>query len=187
MDDGSSELVFYNGFTANEMDGRYGFAHLGVENVKPIITRGILIDVPAYKGISRLSEGYEVTVSDVLGALEKQGMTDADLEVGDAILIRHGWAQLWDQPDIYYSTMPSIGQAVAAWAADRKPSMVGSDTGGPFGAAHQELLAFNGIYIVENMDLRQLAADGVYEFMLIVTPLPLVGASGSPVRPVAIR
>jgi len=188
MADGSTEAVFYNGFTGSEMDGRYGFAHLGVENVKPIITRGLLIDLPGYKGIDRLPDGYEVTRADVLGALDRQGMTEADIGVGDAILFRSGLAQLWDQPDTFYEYIAGVNNEVVAWVTERKPSMVGSETGGPFGVnAHQEYLTFNGIYVVENMNLERLASDSVYEFMLIVNPLPLVGASGSPVRPLAIR
>ena len=188
MADGTTEAVFYNGFTGSEMDGRYGFAHLGMEHVRPIITRGLLIDLPGYKGIDRLPDGYAVTMEDVQGALDRQGMSESDFGVGDAILFRSGWAQLWDQLDTYYENLPGANAEVVAWVTERKPSIVGSETGGPFGDnAHQQYLTFNGIFVVENMDLERLAVDGVYEFMLIVNPLPLVGATGSPVRPLAIR
>ncbi len=192
MEDGTTEIVFYNGFTGSEMDTRYGFAHLGVHNVKPIITRGLLIDVAGYKG-DRLPNGYEVTVNDVLGALDRQGMTEANLTEGDALLFRYGWAQLWDQPDAFVTRPPGVGPAVAEWAIAKRPVIVGSDAGagipvpGGLGGVHQEFLTFNGIFIVEYMNLEQLAADEVYEFMLISTPLALVGATGSPVRPLAIR
>ncbi len=197
MADGRAELVFYNGFTASEMDGRYGLARLGVEHAKPIITRGVLIDVAGFKGVGRLANSYEVTVADVQGALERQGMTEADLRVGDAILFRYGWSQLWSRPEAYNTNPPGIGVAVAAWAADRRPSMVGSDSWPTevipnpdpdlVNPVHQELLTHNGIFNLENMDLEALASDEVYEFLFIMTPIPLVGATGSPARPVAIR
>ncbi len=192
MEDGTTEHVFYNGFTGREMDNRYGFAHLGVENIKPIVTRGVLIDIAGYKG-ERLPHGYEVTVADLEGALERQGMSDADFGVGDAIIFRYGWAQLWDQPDEVMTRAPGIGPAVGEWVIERMPAIFGSDSGsqiavpGGAGGLHQEFLTFNGIPMAEYMNLERLAADEVYEFMFVVTPLPLVGATGSPIRPLAIR
>ena len=192
MEDGTTQHVFYNGFTGSEMDTRYGFAHLGVENVRPIVTRGILIDIAGYKG-ERLPHGYEVTVEDMLGALERQGMSDADFTTGDAIVFRYGWSQLWDQPDVFMTNPPGVGPTVAEWVIARGPAVFGSDTGsqisvpGGGGGVHQEFLTFNGIPMAEYMNLERLAVDEVYEFMLIVIPLPLVGATGSPIRPLAIR
>jgi hypothetical protein len=70
--DGSTKSVYYNGFTQEEVVHPDGLKHLGVQNVKPILSRGILVDVAAYKGIQRLSSGYEVTLADVKGALAKK-------------------------------------------------------------------------------------------------------------------
>ena len=192
MEDGTTQHVFYNGFTASEMDGRYGFAHLGVENVKPIITRGVLIDIAGYKG-QRLDHGYEVTLEDLQGALDRQGLSAADFTTGDAIVFRYGWSQLWDQPDVVMTRPPGVGPAVAEWVIERSPAIFGSDTGsqiavqGGGGGQHQEFMTFNGIPMAEYMNLERLAADEVYEFMLVVIPLKLVGATGSPIRPLAIR
>lgn len=192
MEDGSTQPVFYNGFTGSEMDTRYGFRHLGVENVKPIITRGVLIDIAGYKG-ARLSPRYEVTVEDVLGALERQGMSEADFTEGDAIILRYGWAQLWDQPDVVMRNAPGAGPAVAEWVIERQPAIFGSDSGsqipvpGGGGGLHQQFITFNGIPMAEYMNLEGLAEAEVYEFMLVVIPLKLVGATGSPIRPLAIR
>ncbi|MGI9259154.1 MAG: cyclase family protein [Gammaproteobacteria bacterium] len=192
MEDGTTEQVFYNGFTGREMDTRYGFSHLGVENIKPIVTRGVLIDIAGYKG-ERLPHGYEVTVEDLEGALARQGLSDADFSTGDAIIFRYGWAQLWDQPDVVMTRGPGIGPAVGEWVIERSPAIFGSDSGsqiavpGGAGGLHQQFLTFNGIPMAEYMNLERLAEDEVYEFMFIVTPLPLVGATGSPIRPLAIR
>jgi kynurenine formamidase len=197
MEDGSVERVFYNGFTATEMDAYDGLRELGVEHIKPIVTRGILIDIASYKGVPRLPGSYEVTVNDVLGALKLQGMSEADVTPGDAVFFRYGWSSLWDQPETYNDNPAGIGVEVAQWAAGRKVTLVGSDS---FGMevrpnpdpdlsfpVHQELLMKNGIFNLENMQFDSLVVDEVNEFLFILTPLRLKGATGSPARPIAIR
>src|SRR5918993_915439 len=69
MADGSTADVYYNGVLSSEMHNPYGLAKLGVERVKPIITRGVLVDVAGYKRVETLPSGYEVTLADVRGAL----------------------------------------------------------------------------------------------------------------------
>lgn len=197
MEDGEVEHVFYNGFTANEMDSPGGLQKLGIEHVKPIITRGVLIDIAGYKGVSRLPNSYEVTLEDVLEALKQQGMSEADIEPGDALFFRYGWSSLWDQPEAYNTDPPGIGLEVAKWVAERKATMIGSDSwpgevipnpdAGLFFPVHQELMMKNGIFNLENMRFDELVADEVIEFLFIVTPIPFKGATGSPVRPIAIR
>lgn len=197
MKNGETKYVFYNGVTANEMDSSGGLMKLGVEHVKPIITRGILIDIASYKGVPRLPRSYEVTVEDVLGALDKQGISEKGIKPGDALLFRYGWSELWTQPDEYNLNPPGIGLDVAQWVVERKATMVGSDSwttevvpspepGFAF-PVHQELMMKNGIYNLENMQFDELVADGVNEFLFVLTPLRLKGASGSPARPIAIR
>ena len=101
MQGGGTEHVFYNGFTAKEMDAPNGLQRLGIEHIKPIITRGVLIDIAGYKGVPRLPNSYEVTVADVTGALARQGMSAVDIRPGDAVLFRYGWSSLWTQPAAY--------------------------------------------------------------------------------------
>jgi kynurenine formamidase len=197
MQGGATEQVFYNGFTAKEMDAPNGLQKLGIEHIKPIVTRGILIDVAGYKGVPRLPNSYEVTVQDVLGALARQGMSAADIAPGDAVLFSYGWSSLWSDPAAYSTNPPGIGVAVARWVAERRVTMIGSDTFGsevqPSAPAdqsfpvHQELMMRNGILNLENLRFDELLTDRAYQFLLIVTPLRLKGASGSPVRPIAIR
>jgi kynurenine formamidase len=197
MQGGGTEQVFYNGFTAKEMDAPTGLQKLGIEHIKPIITRGILIDIAGYKNVPRLPNSYEVTVADVQGALARQGISAADIAPGDAVLFRFGWSSLWNDPAAHANNPPGIGIAVARWAAERKVTMIGSDSWGsevlPNPQAdlvfpvHQELMQKNGILNLENTRLDELATDRAYQFLLIVTPLRLKGASGSPVRPIAIR
>ena len=197
MDNGVNESVFYNGFTATEMDSRSGLERLGIEHVKPIVTRGVLIDVAGYKGVPRLPNSYEVTLDDVLGALARQGMSESEVRPGDAVLFRYGWSSLWDQSESYNVNPPGIGLEVAQWVAERQATMIGSDSwtsevvpssepGSAF-PVHQELLMKKGIFNLENMQFDELMADGVNEFLFIVTPIRFKGATGSPVRPIAIR
>ncbi len=197
MADGGVEYVFYNGYTSAEMDTPTGLQALGIEHVRPIVTRGVLIDIAAYRGVQRLSNSYEVTVEDVLGALERQGMSAADVRPGDAALFRFGWSSLWDQPEAYNPNPPGIGLDVARWVIEREVTMVGSDSWPTevipnpdpnlVFPVHQELITRNGIFILENMQFDELVADGVHEFLFILTPIRFKGATGSPVRPIAIR
>ena len=197
MENGDVEYVFYNGFTAKEMDTPRGLQKLGIEHVRPIITRGVLIDIAGYKGVSRLPNSYEVTVEDVVGALERQGMSEADIEPGDALLFRYGWSSLWDQPEVYNAHPPGIGLDVARWVVARKVTMIGSDSWasevipnpdpGLAFPVHQELMMKNGIFNLENMRFDELVADDITEFLFIVTTIRFKGATGSPARPIAIR
>jgi len=208
MADGTTKHVYYNGFTQEELTGRNrgvgGLEALGVEHIKPIITRGILIDIAGYKGVTALDSRYEVTLADVRGALAKQGLREDSLEPGDAILFNYGWVMHWSNPQKYNDSRffvgenqgsPGIGVEVARWATEKKASMVGADsccvtiqppTRPELGNVHHELL-FGGVLMLENMDLRELARDRVYEFLYMNLTERIRGATGSPVRPLAIR
>jgi len=197
MADGSTEDVYYNGFTGAEMYSPYGLRALGVENVKPILTRGILIDLAGYKNLPNLPARYEATLADVRGALARQGVAESDLRPGDALIFRYGWARFWTEPAKYNADPPGIGLEVARWVVERKASMVGSDQSGtevepnpdPSLAfpVHQELIMKNGIFNIENLTLDELARDGAWEFLFVFTPVRFKGATGSPGRPIAIR
>jgi kynurenine formamidase len=197
MADGSVQDVYYNGFTGDEILGGHGMHQLGIENVKPIVTRGILIDVAGYKNVDRLPNGYEVTVEDVRGALKKQGIQEESIRPGDALLFRYGWSSLWSEPDKYNDSPAGVGLEVARWIVARKLTMIGSDSWTSevvpnpdpdlMFPVHQELLTKNGIFNLENLKLEELASDGVHEFLFMFAPVPFKGATGSPGRPIAIR
>jgi kynurenine formamidase len=195
--DGSLQRVFYNGYTTGEMNAGTGLLKLGIEHVKPLLTRGVLVDLPAYKNVQRLPGGYEVTLADVRGALARQGITESSIMPGDAVLFRYGWAQLWSTPaEFMAARLPGIGLEVARWLVERKVSVTGSDTSvtevspNPTGQTipvHQELMMKNGIFNIENMTFEELAAERAYEFLFVATPIRFEGATGSPLRPLAIR
>ena len=185
----------YNCFKRDEIQTRTGFTKLGVENVGALMTRGVLIDVVALKGVDILPDTYEITVQDLQQALQRQNLT---LQPGDAVLINTGWGKLWAKDNArYMKGNPGIGVAAAEWLAKQDPMLVGADNG-PVEVnpnpdpqislpVHQIMLAVNGIHLLENLKLVDLAAKQAYEFAFVMQPLKLKGGTGSTVAPIAIR
>lgn len=195
----SQDGRLYGGADAAEagVGGRY-LEH-GVHTIEPMVRRGLLLDVPAALELSDgCPAGYEITVADLETTIERQRVA---VEAGDVVLIRSGWGRHFDDPDpaVYRGAstgVPGVGEAGAQWLAERDVHAVGADTiaferlapGAGHGLlpAHRVLLVENGIYIIEALDLDGVAAAGAYEFTFILSPLPFVGATGSPVRPLAV-
>lgn len=186
---------FFNGYRHNDLGNEHGLAYLGVENVGPIFTRGILIDLPGYKGVEILEGGYEITAHDLKGALEQQG---TEIHKGDVVLIHTGWGSHWKTDNsAYLLSEPGIGMEAAQYLVDRNIVVVGSDNLGievvpnPNGSlafpVHQLLLTQHGIYLLESIITEELANDDIHEFAFFFAPLRLKGASGSPGNPVAIH
>lgn len=188
MADGTTTEIFYNGAPAEELRSPYGLLRLGVENVKPIITRGILIDLAGLKGVDILPEGYEITVADVRNALAKEGLKESDIQPGDALLFNLGWWRHWPDPKSIQASAAHASAEVIEWIIARKPSMVGSDAhlDGPDFMVHGEVTMKNGIFNLEFMNFGTLQNEKVYRFLFVFTPLRLKGATGSPGRPIAI-
>ena len=187
--------LLYNCFKSDEISTRNGFTKLGVEKVGAIFTRGVLIDVAAFKGVETLAIDYEITVEDLQEAMKKQGVS---IGQGDAVLIRTGWGLLWGKDNAkFVSGQPGIGAPAAEWLAKQNIVLIGSDN---FGIevfpnpdkqirlpVHAIALVVNGIFLLENMELEALAKDKAYEFALIVEPLKIKGGTGSTVAPIAVR
>jgi kynurenine formamidase len=185
----------YNCFTISDTATRTGFTKLGIEKVGTLMTRGVLIDVAGLKGVDTLPDTYEITVQDAQQALHKQNVT---IRPGDAVLIHTGWGRLWEQDNArYMKSAPGIGVAAAEWLVTQDPLLVGADNG-PVevspnpdtqisGPVHQIMLVVNGIHLLENLKLDELAAKDAHEFAFVMQPLKIQGATGSTVAPVAIR
>ncbi|MBI3988720.1 MAG: cyclase family protein, partial [candidate division NC10 bacterium] len=191
------EMRFYNGFTEAEMASPYGLQKLGVENVKPFFTRGILIDVAGSKG-RMLDKGEEITLADVRGALAKEGLSEASIRPGDAVLFNTGWGSLWKVDNARFNSgQPGIGLEVARWLVEKQIAYVGSDTWATevvpnpnpdlAFVVHNELITRNGINNHENLNFDELIRDRVYEFAYIFVPVPIKGATGSPGSPIAVK
>lgn len=185
----------YNCFKVEEIATRNGFTKGAIEQVGSLMTRGVLIDVAALKGVEMLPDSYEITVDDLQQALKRQQLT---VQPGDALIVHTGWGKLWGKDNARYMRVnPGLGTTGAEWLARQDPMLVGMDTA-PVNVTpdpnpklsnpvHQIMLVVNGIFLLENMRLDELAAAGAYEFALVVQPLKLVGGTGSTVAPTAIR
>ncbi len=187
--------LYYNGFNRNEFVKPEGLVKIGVENVGAFVTRGVLVDVAGYKGVEHLDGGYEITVADLEGALERQGTM---ITPGDAVLIHTGWGKFWiTDNERFNASEPGIGLGAGHYLVDKEIAMVCGDSWGvevvpnPDESlafpVHQLILPKNGIYILENIITEELAMDKVYEFAFVFAPLRIKGATGSPGNPIAIR
>lgn len=191
----NSEDRYYNGFEGSKILTPNGLTKLGVQNAGVFFTRGVLLDVAGYKGTVRLNPGYVITVSDIEGTLKKENI---EIQEGDVVLIYTGHGTLWKtDKKAFLGDQPGIGIEVAKLLTDKKIVMVGADNEAVEALpgedknkvieCHQWLLARNGIYLFENLDLRELAYDKVYEFAFLFAPIKLKGATGSPGNPIAIK
>jgi kynurenine formamidase len=187
--------LYYNGLNRQDIAKPDGLAKLGVEQAGVFITRGVLIDVAGYKGVEHLNDGYEISVADLKGALNRQGTT---IKPGDVVLIHTGWGRFWMKDNARFNAMePGIGLDAGRYLVEQQIVMAGADNWGievvpnPDKSlafpVHQLFLTKNGIYNLENLVTEDLARDKVYEFAFIFTPLRLKGATGSPGNPIAIR
>ena len=132
---------------------------------------------------------------DIQQALQKQNIT---LRPGDAVLINTGWGKLWAKDNArYVKSCPGLGIAAAEWLIKQDPMLLGSDNW-PVEVApnpdkeislpvHQIALVVNGVHLLENLKLDELAAKKVYEFAFVMQPLKMKGFSGASVAPTAIR
>jgi kynurenine formamidase len=187
--------LFYNGNRERDFAKAEGLTKLGIENVGALVTRGVLVDVAAFKGRPMLDGGYEITRADVEGALKRQTVA---IRSGDVVLFYTGWGSLWMKENArFIQNAPGIGLEAAQYLVEREIVMAGSDTWAvevvpnPDASlafpVHQLFIPRNGIYIFENLATEELARDGVYEFAFMFAPLRLKGATGSPGNPLAIR
>ena len=171
----------YGGLTVEELAGTSGVRQLGIETVPQIVTQGWLVDV------SGLGPGE---------VIEPEHCVEIDPEPGDAVLFHTGWSRHWNQPEVYLSGEPGPGCELAQWLADREVALTGCDTWsyGPVPAEDpdrpfrvpQILNIDHGVFVVENLDLAELAADGVRRFALILTHPKLRGATGAWTSPIAL-
>jgi len=171
----------YGGLTVEQLADTNGVRHLGIETVPQIVTQGWLVDV------SGLQAGEVVGIDHC---------AQIDPEPGDAVLFYTGWSRHWDRPEVYLSGEPGPGCELAQWLADRDVALTGCDTWSygpvppedpdrPF-RVPQILNIDHGVFVVENLALAELAADGVRRFTVILTHPKLRGATGAWTSPIAL-
>jgi kynurenine formamidase len=173
----------YNGHRVSELAMPSGVTALGIETVPQIVTRGWLVDVASRD----LGAGGVIGLADV---------GDIAPEPGDAVLFHTGWGSRWDDSESYLAGEPGPGLELAEWLADHGVALTGCDTWsyGPVPPQNpdrpfevpQTLNVKHGVFVVENLDLSELARDGVREFALVLTHPKLRGATGAWTSPIAL-
>jgi kynurenine formamidase len=184
---------FWNGINEAEHLGSRHWRAGGADRHPPIVARGVLIDVAGLHGVDMLPASHAIGERELRRALERQG---TELRRGDVVLVRTGRMTVWPDTDAYIPDEPGIDVEGASFLAEAGPMMIGADNVGlerhPSGdpenwqPVHTFLLAEAGIPIMEVVDTEELAGHGVHEFAFVGACLKIRGATGSPIRPLAL-
>jgi kynurenine formamidase len=189
----AEDLQLHGGVSVDSVQTSFGFRQLGIETVAPIVARGLLVDLVRHRG-SPVEPARWITQEEVQAAAAAQGV---EPRPGDVLLVRTGNGRNWSDPSLYLEGAGMAG-GVSAWLAGCGVVAVGADNvawdwgGEPdpeLGVTlpgHVLLLVRAGVYIIENLHLEELGEAGATEFTFVCLPLKIVGATGSPVRPVAL-
>ncbi|GGM45818.1 cyclase family protein [Dactylosporangium sucinum] len=186
----------HGGMAAEAIQSNRGLAQLGIDAFEPFVGRGVLLDVARLHGIPVLPAGYEITPEDLEAAA---ALAKVELRPTDAVLVGTGWSRLWPDHERFIGRaggVPGPGEAAARWLVDRGVRVVGGETiaferlapgaGHATLPVHRVLLVESGVNIIETMRLHELLDTQVAEFLFVLAPLSIVGATGSPVRPLAV-
>ncbi|WBU62768.1 cyclase family protein [Paracoccus aerodenitrificans] len=190
--------VYYGGRKLDDFAKASGLEQLGLEKLPGLVGRGVMLDMAAFYGTDMVDSGTAYTAEDIQAAAEQQGV---ELREGDVLLFNSNWMNLLDgegaDPERFGSTEPGLGVSGAEYLADLGVMAVGADTWGlevvpaeTEGEAfrvHQILQPENGIYLLENMDTRELARDQVHEFLFVLGQARVQGAVQMIINPIAIR
>ncbi len=167
------------------------------EHLPPFFTRGVLLDPPTYRGIDALPAGDPVGAEELQAVAKHQGV---EVRPWDVVLIRTGYLKYWpdaEAMEAHKTAGPDL--SAAEWLLERGVVATGTDTetfevmptpdrGSPANPqpVHTKLLIENGIYLLESIYLEEIARDWVYEFLFVMLPLKIRGATGSMVDPLAM-
>jgi kynurenine formamidase len=187
----------WHGGSARTDLGDFGPLKGDASELEPLWARGVLFDVPGYRGVEFLPKGEPVTAAELEDVARAQGV---DVGPGDIALIRTGYMAHWpDAERMADHRGPGPDISAARWLAERGIAATGSDTetyevqpapdrGSPANPqpVHTYLLIELGIYLMESLDLEELAADRVYEFLFVALPLKIRGGTGSMIDPIAV-
>ncbi len=194
----SDNMKLFGGADAAASEGPAGLLTLGIEAYpkERFINHAVLLDVARFKSVDALAPGQEITAGDLEATAKAEGV---DIQPGDSVLIRTGYGRFFEADRAKYAGFrPGPGEAAARWLASRKIFLAGDDQmsfevvpeKGTIFPCHRILIADYGIYIVENLNLeelaRTLAESKVYEFALILNPPRIRGATGAAANAFAI-
>lgn len=190
------KMKLYGGIDVRSIESYGGYSKFGIEQIDPIVVPGSLIDLTKILG-DPLPPRYSIKSDDLRDFVNKFGSQDSE-KSGDCVLIRTGYDRLWSEPK-KYADAPGLSKEATKWlVANYDAKIVGIDNAswdlygdvdpetGMLHVGHYVLLVERGIPIVENLNLCELAKDDCYSFAFVCLPLKIRGATGSPVRPIAI-
>jgi len=168
-----------------------GLERLSVDTMAPIFRRGVLLDIASLEHTDVLPIDFMITPEHLDAAARAENV---EVRSGDVVLLRTGWARYWEDAAQFIAQVrgPGPGEPAARWISSKGAFAAGSDTvafefvPAPTMPVHVHLLVENGIHIIECLNLEQLAADRVYEFVFTAAPLKIRGGTGSPIRPLAL-
>jgi kynurenine formamidase len=186
-------LTLCGGLSVGTLETPLGFKRGGVEEIPPIVARGVLFDLAARRGVAEIPQGEAIHASELQAYADAMQLA---VRKGDVLLVRLGNARNWGD-EAKYLASAGMARDAALWAAEREVLAVGADNMAwdVIGLrdpevghlpCHLELLARRGVYIIENLNLDELSQARADEFLFVCLPLKFQGATGSPVRPIAI-
>jgi kynurenine formamidase len=188
----------YDGRTAHEVVDAAGARFGAVSALGPLVTRGVLLDLPAVLGVGWLEPGQAVHDRDVVAA---EQALDVTIGEGDAVLLRSGHVRrrgelgAWDadaaSAGFHVDAVPLLAErGIALLGGDGDSDVRPSPVDGVHSPVHALAVAAMGVPLLDNLDLEALSTEaaeaGRYEFLLVVAPLNVPGGTGSPVSPVAV-
>lgn len=184
----------YNGHRLADIVEDHGTNRLGVDTLPQVVTRGLLVDVAAARGVAHLDPGEVITPGEAQEVLRADGLR---VSPGDAVLFHTGWGRLWGKDNSRYAAgEPGPGSRLGQWLADQRVALTGCDTWsyGPYPpedpqrpfVVPQVLNVRHGVVVLENLRLSEIAENRVHEFLLVVSHAKLRGATGAWVAPLAI-
>ena len=188
--------LYYNCHKGVDFAMTDGLKKLGVENVPPIATRGVLLDMAGYFNTDVVKEGTAFNRAEIEGAMKRQGIKS--IERGDVVLFYTGWLKLLGKDNKRFNSgSPGLGRDGAKYLASLDVAIVGSDTWSfevlPFEKdagifeVHQILIPLNGIHILENVNTEEMVRDQAWEFLFTLGPARITGGVQAIVNPIAIR
>ena len=191
------DMHWYGGGRADEHLTDFGPVHGDASKMPPFFTRGVLIDVPGHRGVACLPKGSPIDAVEMEAICAAQGV---EVRPWDVVVIRTGYMGLWpDAEAMAAHKTPGPDISAARWMLERGVIAAGSDTEtfevqpapdpGPTGnpqPVHAAMLIERGVYIMESLDLEELARQKIYEFLFVALPVKIRGATGSMVDPVAV-
>src|SRR5580704_962297 len=192
------EGKLYNGYPAESVTA-HGATKLGIHQLRAgVVTRGVLLDIPAQRGVDALEPGEPIFPEDLEAAEKKAGV---EVQPGDALLVRTGrwvWRRAngpWDAGSLAAgldaSCLPWLrGRDVAALGSDCVSDVLPSRVDGVIMPIHMVVIPAMGVHLLDNLDLEALAdacsEEQRWAFLLTVAPLILRRGTGSPVNPIAV-